>query len=222
MLLILLISMNSIFLKAQESGWYPAFLKPVVEAVLSEGSSKRVLDIGTGPGTLLSFLIEKDSSLQLTGIDIDTSMIDEAKRRLKHKNVSFEYEKINAPLDFEDAQFDVVTFCSVLFLVDEETKNLLLNEALRVLKPNGKIIVLTPSGQRSFLSAFKEVWNFPSSKNNWTYLIWKTLTKFGGRKWQKQKWLAAFAEKNGLEYTSSLTFNNNASIETITKTIKSK
>jgi ubiquinone/menaquinone biosynthesis C-methylase UbiE len=209
----------SIFLEATKSGWYPEFLNPVVETIANKTKHHTILDIGTGPGTLPEKLIRKDSSLRITGIDIDTSMIDEAKSRLSHKNVFFQYQKINAPLEFANEQFDVVTFCSVLFLIDDNIKTELMNEALRVLRPNGKIIILTPSGKKPILSSFIEVWRYKFSFSNFTFPIWKIATTGGGRKWQRQKWLENYAIENQLNYTVNLTFNNNATIETISKKI---
>jgi ubiquinone/menaquinone biosynthesis C-methylase UbiE len=209
----------SIFLEATKSDWYPEFLNPVVETIANKAKHHTILDIGTGPGTLPEKLIRKDSSLRITGIDIDTSMIDEAKSRLSHKNVFFQYQKINAPLEFANEQFDVVTFCSVLFLIDDNIKTELMNEALRVLKPNGKIIILTPSGKKPILSSFIEVWRYKFSFSNFTFPIWKIATTRGGRKWHRQKWLENYAIENQLNYTVNLTFNNNATIETISKKI---
>lgn len=209
--------MQSIFLKATNSGWYPEFLKSVVQIIISNAGHKKILDIGTGPGTLPQMLIRKDSSLQITGIDINTAMVDEARRRLSHKNVSYQEEKKEAPLEFADTQFDIVTFCSVLFLLDDNTKTSLLDEALRVLKPNGKILILTPTGRKSILSSFIEVWRYPFSFNNLTFMIWKIATTRGGRKWQLQKWLEQYTRENELNHTTSLTFNYNASLETISK-----
>jgi ubiquinone/menaquinone biosynthesis C-methylase UbiE len=207
----------SIFSRATKSGWYPQFLNPVIETISNMSQHHKILDIGTGPGTLAQMLIESDSSLQITGIDIDTTMIDEAKRRSPQTNISFQYQKTNAPLHFANEQFDVVTFCSVLFLVDDSIKNNLMNEALRVLKPNGKIIILSPSGKKSIASSFIEVWKYPFSVNNFTFPIWKLATTRRARKWQRQKWLQNYAKENQLTYSVSLTFNNNASIETISK-----
>jgi len=209
----------SVFSKATKSGWYPEFLNPIIDVITRNAEQTKILDIGTGPGTLPQMLIEKDSSLQIVGIDIDSVMIDEARRRFTHKNVTYQNQKINAALDFPDVQFDVVTFCSVLFLVDDSIKTNLMNEAIRVLKPNGKIIILTPSGRKSIISSFLEVWKYPFSFNNFTFPIWKITTTNGGRKWQRQKWLESYARDNQLNYTSSLTFNNNATLETISKTI---
>lgn len=207
----------SIFNKATQSYWYKEFLIPVVETITSNVEYQTILDIGTGPGTLPQMLIQKDSSVQITGIDIDTAMIDEAKRRLAHKNVSFQYQKINAPLEFKNERFDIVTFCSVLFLVDDNIKTDLINEAIRVLKPNGKIIILTPSGKKSILSSFIEVWRYKFSLNNFTFPIWKIATTSGGRRWQRQKWLENYANNNNLNYTNFLIFNDNATIEIISK-----
>lgn len=209
--------MQAIFLKATDSGWYPEFLKSVVESITANVEGKRILDIGTGPGTLPQMLIKKNSDLDIIGIDINTAMIDEAQRRLFHKNVSYKHEKINAPLEFDDKQFDVITFCSVLFLLNDSTRTNLMNEALRVLKPKGKIIILTPSGSKSIFASFIEVWRYPFSFNNFTFMVWKTATGNSARKWQNQKWLSQFSEEKNLKYTSSLTFNDNATIETISK-----
>ena len=208
----------SIFLRATKSGWYPQFLQPVVKVVLADPGNNKLLDIGTGPGTLPEMLIKEDSNLNITGIDSSTSMINEAGKRLKHKNVSFQYGKANERLPFANEVFDVVTFCSVLFLPDDTAKTFLLKEALRVLKPNGKIIILTPSGKKLNISAFAEVWQFPFSLNNWTFLVWKIVTSRSGRKWQQQKWLASYSEFKKLSYSTFLTFNRNASIEIINKT----
>ncbi|MCK9413030.1 MAG: class I SAM-dependent methyltransferase [Prolixibacteraceae bacterium] len=207
----------SIFSRATKSGWYPEFLNPVIDAITSNDKQKEILDIGTGPGMLPLMLIKKDSSIQIVGIDIDSVMIDEARRRVAHKNVMFQHQKLNSSLEFADNQFDIVTFCSVLFLVGDSVKTNLMNEALRVLKPKGKIIILTPSGRKSVLSSFIEVWRYRFSFNNLTFPIWKIATSSGGRKWQIQKWLEQYARENHLNYKSSLTFNNNASLETISK-----
>ncbi|TRX37391.1 class I SAM-dependent methyltransferase [Flavobacterium sp. ZT3R18] len=209
--------MKSIFLKAQDSGWYSEFLKSVVEKIIEDEDVHNILDIGTGPGKLLELLINQDRTLQITGIDVNTAMIDEARRRLSNKNVSFQYQKKDEPLGFDDAVFDVITFCSVLFLLDNNTKTFLLNEALRVLKLKGKIIILTPTGDKSILSAFSEVKTFRFHKYNWTFILWKIFTSIAGRKWQKQKWLEQFFEDKKMNYSISKIFNNNASIETATK-----
>lgn len=207
----------SVFLKATESGWYPEFLNPVVEVIISNSQNKRVLDIGTGPGKLPEMLIKKDKELQVTGIDVNRKMIEEATHRLKHENIIFQYHAHNTPLLFQDNSFDVITFCSVLFLVEDKIKTALMTEALRVLKPGGEIIILTPLGNKPILTSFIEVWQYPFSFYNFTFLIWKLATASKAKSWQTQKWLHQLSIKNKLSYKVSFTFNNNAILEILSK-----
>jgi ubiquinone/menaquinone biosynthesis C-methylase UbiE len=211
--------MKSFFLQATTSGWYPEFLNPVVNSVLANPKHKRILDIGTGPGTLPKMLITKMPGIKITGIDIKPNMVDEARKRVSHKNVSFEYQVDCMQLPFADKQFDVVTFCSVLFLLDDSTKSNLMNEAFRVLKQNGKIIILTPSGRKAIVSSFTEVLRFRHPFKNFTFIIWKLATTHRGRQWRKQQWLEKYAEEKKLQYASYPAFKNNAEIQIIHKSI---
>lgn len=212
-----IVPIQSVFLTAQDSSWYPLFLAPVVEEVINT-EAQTILDIGTGPGKLPELLIKRKGTLNITGIDIDSQMILEAKKRVKYESIHFEKQIINEKLNFGDNSFDIVTFCSVLFLLDENTKTFLLNEALRVLKPNGKIIILSPSGKKAIFSALLEMFSFPFNSYNWTFFIWKLFTSARARLWQKDLWLADFANGKEVSYKHSLTFKNNASLEIIEKT----
>lgn len=207
-----------VFVKAQNSAWYPFFLQSVIDTIAHDNHNK-ILDIGTGPGKLPELLIQKDSRFLITGIDINKGYINKARRRVNHPNISFKHQKTDGNLEFTDNTFDVVTLCSVLFLLNDNAKSNLVNEAVRVLKPGGKIIVLSPTGKKAIFSSFHEISNFPKSIYNWTYYVWKIATKNRGKQWQKSNWLQAFSHKKGMNYLKTFTFNNNGSIEILTKTI---
>ena len=211
-----LISRKTIFLKAQDSSWYAEFLMPVVNSIMNITTARKVLDIGTGPGKLPE-LLSQNQQLKIIGVDINPAMIEEANKRVRSDNVIFQLQNKNESLRFEEEEFDVITFCSVLFLLNNNTRAFLMNEALRVLKSGGKIIVLTPSGEKSSSSAVKDVRSFHLSVNNYTFLIWYVLTTYRSSSWRNEKWLSHFAEKNGLKYNSTLVFKNYASMEIITK-----
>ena len=55
---------------------------------------------------------QEDVKQQLTGIDIDTSMINEARKKISHKNVLFHYQRVNEKLEFTDNEFDAVSIRS--------------------------------------------------------------------------------------------------------------
>ena len=208
---------QSAFMQAQKSGWYPMFLLPVAETVTSNYHTRNLLDIGTGPGKLLDILIKRDSNLYLAGIDIDTEMINIARNNIQHPHITFQYELPGEKLAFEDSSFDVVSFCSVLFLLEDDTKRFLVEEALRVLRPGGRVIVLTPSGRKPIISSFVEVWRYPFAASNWTFVAWKVFTTASARRWVRASWLAEYAGKKSLHYSKQIVFNNNASIEIIEK-----
>ncbi len=211
-----IIKKPSIFLMAQQSEWYPQFLKPVAETVISITRTGKLLDVGTGPG-MLPALLKENSNLQIIGTDINSSMIIEAKKKVNSRNVSFYIQDENTFKDFSDSTFDIVTFCSVLFLLSEETKNNILNEVSRILKPSGKIIVLTPSTRKSFFSTLKDIWLFPFSKYNWTFFVWKRATSNRANIWHNEKWLYYYSKENHFEYTISNVFYNYATLEIIKK-----
>jgi len=212
--------MKSIFLTAQDSGWYPQFLQPVADAIHADPSKRKVLDIGTGPGKLPEILIANHPYLDITAIDIAPRMIEQARKRLKGKPVKLQVQIPNTALPFADQTFDIVTFCSVLFLLADPIRENLMDEALRVLKPDGKVIILNPSGKKKRITAPFEIWKYPFSMANWTFLVWKTLTTGAARNWQKQNWAARYAHTHRLKHIFSLTFNNNGCIECITNATK--
>lgn len=96
----------------------------------------RVLDIACGSGNTSLAAARRDA--QVTGIDLVPALVDRAKARAQSEGFRIEFLTGNAhELPFDDASFDVVlsTF-GVMFAPDQERA---ANEALRVLKPGGRI-----------------------------------------------------------------------------------
>ena len=122
-----------------------AWFYPVIDLFLREQKSVMmrevnnlprgsILEIGVGNGKHLS-LYKRHS---ITGIDISGQMIKFARKR-RIKNICL--LKMNAEhLNFENESFDYVVISHVIAVVEKPEK--VLEEAHRVLKQNGKLIIL--------------------------------------------------------------------------------
>ncbi len=97
-----------------------------------------VLEIGGGTGAMAAGVIGRFPDLRLIVTDIDPVMVAAARRRLASlAQVSVEQADVTA-LPFADATFDVVT--SYLMLHHVVDWRPALTEALRVLRPGGRLV----------------------------------------------------------------------------------
>jgi ubiquinone/menaquinone biosynthesis C-methylase UbiE len=197
---------------AQEKQWYKDFLDPVVETI---PESARVLDIGTGPGMLIKRLATEKSA-DVTGSDIDSDMLEYARSKIKNIDAKLIKLTPGGKLPFTDNTFDAVTLCSVLFLMPEQSMKFLIDEALRVTKPGGSIVSLTPSGKKSVGSLINHVLNL----SHYTFFIWNSVTGAGGSTWRMNMPLEKYAEKQQFPYNRRLVFNDLAILESVTKAVE--
>jgi len=103
---------------------------------------ERVLDIGCGAGvdTILAAMMTGPSG-KAVGVDIVPEMLQRAEENLKMtdlKNVIFK-KASGEKLPFEDNSFDVVISNSVINLIPDKLGT--LKEAMRVLKPDGRLMI---------------------------------------------------------------------------------
>lgn len=97
-----------------------------------------VLDAGCGDGTVAALIASQARSV--TCLDRSARMIEAARGRLARvANVSFSLGDVHA-LEMDDASFDAVLFFHVLTCAEDPPRA--IEEAARVLRPGGKLIVL--------------------------------------------------------------------------------
>lgn len=104
--------------------------------------SESVLDIGCGAGvdTMIAAMMT-GSSGKAVGIDVIPEMLEKARDNLSTtelKNIAF-HEASAERLTFPDEEFDVVISNGVINLVPDKPKA--LEEVLRVLKPQGRLMI---------------------------------------------------------------------------------
>lgn len=115
---------------------------------------KLVLDLGCGSGYGSARIASVASAV--TGVDVAADAIAFAKARYAAPNLNYRQVVADAALPFEDASFDVVlSFQVIEHVVDEASY---LQEARRVLRPGGVLLLITPDRQHRLLPR-QRPWN---------------------------------------------------------------
>lgn len=116
------------------------------EALLKELTPQKgmtVLDIGSGNGETVLTIAEKVGPTgKAVGVDFSPEGIALAKEKAKERKLEkiVEFHQANAlELPFPDNSFDAVVSECVVCLIQDKQKA--LNEKVRVLKPNGRVIM---------------------------------------------------------------------------------
>lgn len=198
-------SFSKFFSNLQEAPWYRDFLNPVINEI---GNTGKLLDIGTGSGKLIQIL-STDKNIKCIGVDTNNKMLNEAKVKLQSTSIQLVKIEVNKKLPFDNNSFDYITICSVLFHLKNENIDLMLKDAQGLLKKNGKIIILTPTGKGTILKLSK---NYFSIKNLGIY-VWYLATKNRAKIWTANKYLEEYASKNNLKYMSKIVMNDFAQLE---------
>lgn len=104
--------------------------------------NKKILDVGFGSGGV-AIAFNRAGAI-ISGVDVDPELKSIAERNSAVNNAKIDFKIYNGTeLPFSDGYFDYVISFSVLEHVSFPDK--LLNEILRVLKPNGRFLLTLPN-----------------------------------------------------------------------------
>lgn len=99
-----------------------------------------ILDVGCGTGYFEQLLLTENAQQSVVGVDISTEMLKIAKQKFSfHPNYQFHQTSVNN-LPFDNGYFDLVVSASAFHYFEQPQIALL--EMKRVVKPQGKIIIL--------------------------------------------------------------------------------
>ncbi len=111
----------------------------IVLGSLNKYDHATILDVGCGPGMMAEYSIEK--GFEFFGIDISEKMIKECINNFGYaSSTHFSVGKLQK-LEFSDSSFDVVLCMGALEYVERDEIEDALAEMIRVLKPDGQIIM---------------------------------------------------------------------------------
>jgi SAM-dependent methyltransferase len=96
----------------------PASMAPVVAALETVPAPRRVLDLGTGTGSVARLAHERFPDADVVGVDIAERMIEEARAKTPDGGVSYVVADAQR-LPFEDGAFDLVTLGNMIPFFDE-------------------------------------------------------------------------------------------------------
>jgi len=99
-----------------------------------------LLDVACGTGELERLLLAQNPDQSIVGVDISSQMLAQAQQKLEgFAGVSFQMATVRS-LPFPDAHFDVILSASAFHYFD--APEAALEEMQRVLKPQGRILIL--------------------------------------------------------------------------------
>jgi ubiquinone/menaquinone biosynthesis C-methylase UbiE len=139
-------------------------------ADIHDGES--VLEVAVGTGIAFKEIVMRNRHGRNEGVDISPTMLSAAVNRMRRSGIDsgcYRLEVGNAyKLPFKDGEFDLVVNNYMLDLLPEEDFAAILREFLRVLRPSGRLVVVTMTfGPRWY----NRIWHwvarhFPSALTN--------------------------------------------------------
>jgi SAM-dependent methyltransferase len=106
-----------------------------------------VVDVGCGTGNLSFAVLAAQSDARVTGLDPDGSALRRAARKARRRGVSMTLVQGYADrLPAEDASLDHVVSSLALHHVDDDGRVAFARDALRALRPGGKVTIVDFGG----------------------------------------------------------------------------
>jgi ubiquinone/menaquinone biosynthesis C-methylase UbiE len=104
-----------------------------------------VLDVGCGTGTLAVAAARGAPTVNMTGLDADRSILTRARKRAAGAGLEIRFDEgMSTALPYEDGSFDVVLSTLLFHHLRDDAKRETAAEALRVLRPGGRLVVADP------------------------------------------------------------------------------
>jgi phosphatidylethanolamine/phosphatidyl-N-methylethanolamine N-methyltransferase len=158
---------NASAMNAKVAAFYDAvgFLYPVVNiflqyrrkkmiAIVNAHNPEKMLEIGVGPGSHLSDY----TCGKITAVDVSPKMMERCCNRHPQVNCLL---MDGENLAFADGSFDLVALPHVLSVTCNPSR--MIEEAHRVLRPEGKLVILNYDAHHPLLRKIAKLWHWPAA-----------------------------------------------------------
>lgn len=153
-------SANKVYWQNYKAGEIPSVHNDIPNEIL-EDINGPILDVGTGDGTLAERLAL--DGFDVYGIDIAENIIEENKSR--QSKVQYSIQDITTTTNFPDNFFDFIIFKFTLTNIHKESWEKVSSEIFRLLKPNGRLLIIEPLVSKSYQLRYELASNFVQDKN---------------------------------------------------------
>lgn len=154
-------TMNHVLSLGLDMGWR----KRAAKETILEKKDYKILDVASGTGDLAITMFRESrkngKNVRITGFDVNKHMLSVAKEKVKRLGLDIDFKLGPAEsLKFPSKSFEIVT--SSFALRDFDSLQKFVEEAHRVLKRNGKIVLMDmarPEGtlSRYFFKAYSKI-----------------------------------------------------------------
>eukprot|EP00931_Biecheleriopsis_adriatica_P116554 TRINITY_DN92188_c0_g1_i1.p1 TRINITY_DN92188_c0_g1~~TRINITY_DN92188_c0_g1_i1.p1 ORF type:complete len:273 (+),score=54.15 TRINITY_DN92188_c0_g1_i1:50-868(+) len=137
---------------------------------LFRGASGDVLEVAVGTGRCFEALEQTSEVKSFVGVDVNEAMLKQARRKLADRPYDARVVHANAHrLPFADKSFDTVI--GSLCLCSMEKPAVVLDEMVRVCRPNGKLFLVEPGLAKWAIVRLGQMYLglVPSPKHAWEY-----------------------------------------------------
>ncbi len=154
--------------------FFPETAKRLVEH-LQLKSTDNLLDVCTGTGVAALAAAEKLNRGKVTGIDLSTGMLQQAKNKAEKQNLNnTQFEQMDLDnLSFAENTFDVATCSFGLFFMEDMTKA--LTNISNKVQANGKVAITTFTGEAFSPMSDIFIKNYEETGRKMPSLSWKRL-----------------------------------------------
>jgi len=134
-----------------EKVFAPLQFPDVVRRIVTEVRPGRILDMGYGPTPYLLRKLAALPRVKVYASDYSQKMLDEARRYFREGEVTFVLAD-HRNLPFDDAFFDTVISVNSILPETRDQVGPMVTQALRVLKPGGRLVALLPAFETSLMA----------------------------------------------------------------------